>query len=203
MTLRNGMILAGMATTLVLGACGKDTDESPTATPEPTEAADGTVAITFKIDTSTMADGTNKMAEILAGEAAYIVGDLEGGCDYANDPDNNCWKPNQAQHKMTDEGNGIWAITLDLVPGTVLQYKYTKTPVDDTSDNAWSNGPKYYRAPEGSEVCGGDSEAAMGLWEWTENLSYTVPTSDATVDTVTIDAWRDYAHNTFGVAICS
>ena len=33
-------------------------------------------------------------------------------------------------HQMTDDGNGIWSVTVDIAPGTTGHYIFTNSPTD-------------------------------------------------------------------------
>lgn len=171
-----------------------------------------TVAITFVADTSTMADDANKLAEVLAGESMYVVGDMfPGGKNCWDTAASNytCWAQG-ADLKMTEEtaGSGIYKLTLNLQPGTKIEYKFAKNADANAADAIWNNGEKDFQWEADEHCTAWDAETPppdpaagrAGLWE-TGNFTYDVPTADATMDTHVVDAFRDYAES-FGYPSC-
>jgi len=167
-----------------------ETDAAADATPDAAQKSN----IKFCIDTTKTSEG-KKLAAVLTGEKAYLVGSL--GSDYPS------WKPQSDVLAMTESTTtpGTFCITLALVPGTELSYKFVKT----SSVSEWGNGEKVIKAYggdagvtclwDGDKVDGGDPpfpSSGFGLYE-VANRAYTVPAADATIPTITIDAWRDYA----------
>lgn len=177
----------GLVTALALtaGFAGCTTGEEETPTPEPAQT------LTFKVDVNTKADGTNNLNEVKSGEAVYVVGNFTG------------WNPNNETFKMTDEGSGIWSLTLTLPfesadydgnpfmieEGAVLEYKFAKTASD--SADAWSEGVKDYIATS-EKACPNDNGSGGGLWE-VANLTYTVTADSAEVGAFMAEAWRETA----------
>lgn len=175
----------GLVTALALtaGFAGCTTGEEETPTPEPAQT------LTFKVDVNTKADGVNNLNEVKSGEAVYVVGNFTG------------WNPNNETFKMTDEGSGIWSLTLTLPfesadydgnpfmieEGAVLEYKFAKTASD--SADAWSEGVKDYIATT-EKACPNDNGSGGGLWE-VANLTYTVTADTAEVGAFMAEAWRE------------
>jgi hypothetical protein len=132
-----------------------------------------------------------------------------------------CWRPDNAALVMTPNGDGTkYTATLSLLRGTALQYKATKTP-DATCPEAgtstpsgqalidtcgWSNGPKHYLTSANFPVagCPGSPSSTAGMFEWPSNASFNVPqAATAVAPVITVQAWRDYAHKTFGTVDCN
>lgn len=220
MMMTRGLSLAALGLGLMITGCGGSGDDTPsdTATPgagtptaEATPTATATAApvakvnVTFTVDTTTTADGVNMLAEVLDGEEVFIVGDMKpdgNGCSFDGDDaeDYPCWKPQRSELAMTETStDGIYNITLQLTPGSVVEYKYVKT-TDDVENNGWGNGVKDY-IPTSEQACPDFDEATGGLWE-IQNLTYTVPDADATAEVYVAEAWRDYASGTFGYPAC-
>lgn len=183
-----------VAGSLSLAACsGGDDDASPSPSPSP-------VTLTFKVDVSSKADGTNALAEVKSGEAVYVVGNFAG------------WNPNNETFKMTDEGNGIWSLTLTLPftgkdydgndfiiePGASLEYKFAKT---NRNGEAWTEGQKDYILTSEKACPGAPEGASGGLWE-VANYTLTVPDAATTLDTVVVEAWRETAED-YGLTSCN
>lgn len=181
--------LAGVAMAMVfsfglIGCSGSNGDESPTPTPS------GEQTLTFKVDVSGMADGSHQLNEVKSGEKVFVVGNFTG------------WNPNNAEFAMTDEGNGIWSLTLTLPytgkdydgndfiveEGASLEYKFAKT---NNANGDWSEGIKDY-IPTSEKACPNDNGSGGGLWE-VGNLTLTVGAASQTLDTFSADAWRDTA----------
>lgn len=161
---------------------------TPEEEPSPSPAAQ---TLTFKVDVNTKADGTNNLNEVKSGESVYVVGNFTE------------WKPNNETFKMTDEGGGIWSLTLTLPfagtdydgnefmveEGAELEYKFAKTASD--SADAWSEGVKDYITTSEKE-CPVDNGSGGCLWE-VANQAYTVTADTAVIDTFMADAWRETA----------
>lgn len=189
------MAMALVGSTALVGCTTGETEESPTPTATPSSAQ----TLTFKVDVSSMADGTHHLAEVKSGEKVYVVGSFTG------------WNPNNEEFAMTDEGNGIWSLTLTLPytgkdydgndfmvePGATLDYKFAKTT--SIPDQPWAEGPKDY-IPTSEKACPGDNGAGGGLWE-IANLSLTVGDASQVLDTVVVDAWRETAES-YGYLSC-
>ena len=177
-----GLVTALAFAAFVPGCTTGETEESPTPTAQ---------TLTFKVDVNTKADGTNNLNEVKSGESVYVVGNFTG------------WNPNNETFKMTDEGGGVWSLTLTLPfagadydgneflvqDGAALEYKFAKTASD--SADAWSEGPKDYFATT-EKACPNDNGSGGGLWE-VANLTYTVTADTAVLDTFMAEAWRETA----------
>jgi hypothetical protein len=226
--MKNAIVMALVAGFALVGCGGTD---APAA--DPTKSA-----VTFEVDLNSKVDGTHELSAVLSGESVYLVGDLglasststtPGGCDYNADKyaatstpaeyqagANNafpCWKPDTSKLAMTKNSAGNYTITVNLLRGTKLQFKTTKSPNLSCSGSSgktgkdlidtcgWSNGPKkYYSAANFPKACS-NATATAGLFE-IDNYAFTVPdaaTSNAPV--MKIDAWRDYAAG-LGAQVC-
>lgn len=180
----------GLVTALALtaGFAGCTTGEEESPTPEPAQT------LTFKVDVNTKADGVNNLNEVKSGEAVYVVGNFTG------------WNPNNETFKMTDEGGGVWSLTLTLPfagadydgnefmveEGAALEYKFAKTSSDTSEQpDMWSEGVKDYITTT-EKACPTDNGSGAGLWE-VPNLTYTVTADTAVLDTFMVEAWRETA----------
>ena len=90
----NRQVVAGATADDTYGSCLSCEDQ-----PEPVLP----VAVTFQVDMS-------QYAEAYAYGGVFVNGSFNGWCGGCN--------------PLTDNGNGIWSVTLDLLPGTV-EYKFT------------------------------------------------------------------------------
>ncbi|MFK7949591.1 MAG: T9SS type A sorting domain-containing protein [Saprospiraceae bacterium] len=100
------------------------------------------VQVTFQVDMSN---------ETVSADGVHIAGNLNGWSTDAN--------------MLTDQGNGIYAITLDLEPGKDYEYKYL-------NGNVWGT----EEAAPGTCTIGGN------------NRIFTAPTSDMTITVVPFNA---------------
>jgi len=195
---------------------------SPEPSPSPTQSAEP-VDVTFQVDVSQMADGTNLLAEVFEGETVYMVGDLAG------------WNPNNEDFAMSDEDtDGIWELTLTfpletfdsvgnpftVEVGDAIQFKFAKTTSDlncddDTTNDVdgncdmWAEGEKDYKTTAELACAPAPEGAIGGLWETdadpatdgNQNNTLTIPEEDDTWTHV-VDAWRGTAQS-FGYVSCN
>lgn len=187
-------------TTTATSSSGTTTSSTTTTTTTTTTTSSGMtpVSVTFTVDTSTMADGMYALAEVLPTEQVFMVGSF------------NDWNPQDPNYTLTAEAGspGIFTITLSfplatpggmLDVGDMMEYKFAKT-TDDGGD-AWGNGMKNYFLIDDVHTCPNFPEATAGLFE-TGNLTLTIPDADEELQTVVIDAWRNYAES-FGYNSCN
>lgn len=180
----------GLGMALAVGCGGGDDDTAtPTATPAPD---DGKVAVTINVDASFTDSDGNALAAVNEGEMVYLVGNL--GADYPT------WDPQAAGMELTEVAAGSYSVTLRLVPGTAIEFKFTKTTSDPA--NGWANGEKDYilATEKACDDPNATAGAAAYLWEVT-NRAHTVGDADETINT-TVEAWRDFATTTYGVPQC-
>lgn len=193
------------------GTSDDDDDATEEASPTPTATpAPQTVTVTFTADTTSMADGANKLAEVTGNNKVYMVGGFNG------------WDPQNPDTAMYDDGthgdaaagDGIYTFQVTFpytspdggttwnIGDSGFDYKFAMT-TDDAAD-AWGNGVKDVFMIDGTHVCGNDptTTSTYGLFEFQSNLTLTVPDSDTTVD-YTVPAWRDYAADTYGLPVCT
>lgn len=154
------------------------------------------VAITFRINTNTMADGTNKLAEVKTGEMAFVVGGNPAW--YTDDTlpqllgqwgSANGGNPQDPNFAMTDKGAGVFEITLDLPMGNAAEYKFLKTST--VADDNWAGGIKFLMTQTEWEAAGKACNAETpnpdgGLFE-TGNFKVTVPAEIALPETCAAD----------------
>ena len=170
-------------------------------TPTPTAPVFDTVAVTFRVDTNTMADGSNPLASVSRDQQIFLTGDfMPGGvnCWDVEAPEGYpCWDPQHPRMAMDPQGDGIYAVTLNLIPGTTIEYKFTKTA--SNPQEPWDNVMKDF-APTDERRCAPYPDAEGGLWE-VPNLSLTVLDEPATLRAYPVEAWRTWAEG-FGYPSC-
>ena len=146
-----------------------------------------------------MADGANLLAEVLLDETVFMVGSFNG------------WNPQDTVYELLPVAGspGIFAITLAfpldigngemLMAGDMIEYKFTKTSNDP--GNGWANGIKNFFPVDAVHTCPMFPNETVGLFE-TGNLTLTIPDVDTELQSVVVDAWRNYAES-FGYFSCN
>lgn len=95
------MMLASMA----LSGCAAPHPAAPTNAADPAQRAATTAAITFRVTVP---------AATPAVDTVFIAGSFQG------------WNPGSPAYALTRQPDGRWTITLDLAPGSPIQFKFTR-----------------------------------------------------------------------------
>jgi hypothetical protein len=156
--------------------------------------------VTFVVDTTSQADGKQKLAEVKPGEQVFLVGEFNG------------WNPQDPKYAMTEVPNqpGKYSITLQfpletssgpIDTGAELQYKYAKT-TDQPGTDVWGNGVKDFFQVDATHPCTNAPTEKAGLFELKENLKLTIPATATELPAYVVPAWRDYAQS-LGYKTCN
>lgn len=125
------------ALAVVSAGCGHPHPSAPPASSQPLQADAATSAVTLRV----VVPGATP-----TGDTVFVAGDFQG------------WNPASAAHALTRQPDGRWSITLDLAPGTPIQFKFTR--------GSWA---RVEKGPNGEEIANRSLTPAAG-----QTYDYTV-----------------------------
>jgi len=105
---------------IALAGCSGPQPLAPAAGPGPATSEAVTAAVTFRVVVPAATPAT---------DTVFVAGSFQG------------WNPGSPAHAFTRQPDGRWTITLDLAPGTPIQFKFTR--------GAWGSVEK---GPNGEEL---------------------------------------------------
>jgi len=98
-------LLFGSFALLALAGCASPQPLAPVATTHPVVGESIAAAVTFRVTVP---------AATPVGDTVFIAGSFQA------------WNPGSASHALTRQSDGRWTITLDLAPGSPIQFKFTR-----------------------------------------------------------------------------
>ncbi len=98
------VVALALLAALVLAGCGRGVSPASHVL-APSRGGVVNAAVTFRVSVP---------AATPAGGTVYVAGDFQG------------WNPGSAAHALVKQPDGRWTITLDLTPGTPIQFKFTR-----------------------------------------------------------------------------
>ena len=97
--------LLGSLALLALAGCGGSHPSAPVAGTRPAAGESVQAAVTFRVAVP---------AATPVGDTVFIAGSFQA------------WNPGSPPHALTRQPDGRWTITLDLTPGSPIQFKFTR-----------------------------------------------------------------------------